>query len=284
MWYLRTEKGCTSIAALGLFFNLFILCKPYKGLGLLVLTWYRFLLTDVFNFLVMYAMIFTAFLIALQTLHNANFEYLMWMDQTGTIFPQIQSSIAKMFPAASAYPDLAYLQNTNPIDNPLLLSTEIGVSGCHGNRHSLTDTAFALLEISFGDGLADALEQARSKPYVCAGFRPDYLIGYLLVLWVFLTNTLIINMLISMMNYTLDKQRLVLGSEWLLDVSKRMMRYDRMFPELAPRMASPQQSYSIFSTMYWWARLDDLVLILVCIPEVHFLIICGQLLKLKVSL
>ena len=99
------EKSATSIAALGLFFNLFILCKPYKGFGLLVLTWYRFLLADVFNFLVMYGMIFVAFLMALQTLHNASYDYLLWMDQTDTILPQVQEAINKIYPSGGPAQD-----------------------------------------------------------------------------------------------------------------------------------------------------------------------------------
>jgi hypothetical protein len=265
---LHTEKNATAIAALGLFFNLFILCKPYKGFGLLVLTWYRFLLADVFNFLVMYCMIFLAFLIALQTLHNSYFEYLIWMDQSDDILPRVQAAIQKLYPRADP-PNQAYLVNANPPASNQLLTTQVALDGCRASRRDLQDTAFALLEISFGDGLADALEQARSKPFECAGFSPGSLTGYLLVFWVFLTNTLIINMLISMMNHTFDKQIDSLNAVWLLDISKRIMRYEHHFRELAPRMQRHEHIHPMHSKKYWLCRLEDLGLVLFCTPEIH---------------
>ena len=279
VWYLRTEKNCIAIAALGLFFNLFILCKAYKGFGLLILTWYRFLLADLFNFLAMYCMVFTAFLIALQTLHNANYEYLLWMDQTDRIFPQVQHAIGKIYPNAASDTNLTYLENTNPSNANLLLTSDVQLNGCQAYRRSLSDTAFALLEISFGDGLADALAQARSKPYECAGFTPDYLTGYLLVFWVFLTNIIIINMLIATMNITFDDQRERLSSVWLLDISKRVLRYEKTFPELAPQMARPEQKNSVFGGKYWNERRKDLYIIVHCIPELHLLQRIGQVLQ-----
>jgi hypothetical protein len=278
IWYLRMEKNATSIAALGIFFNLFILCKPYRGFGLLVLTWYRFLLADVFNFLVMYGMIFVAFLMALQTLHNANISYLMWMDQTDTILPQVQAAIGTLFPNEAAT-DLTYLANSNAPSSSKLLSTETVLDGCLGKKQGILDTAFALLEISFGDGLADALEEARTKPYNCAGFKSDYLTGYLLVFWVFLTNTLIMNMLIAMMNHSFDAQIGNLHSVWLLDISKRIMRYESAFPELTPQMTRPVHLHSIYSLKYWLSRLDDLYTILFCVPEVHFVVMTIQLIR-----
>jgi hypothetical protein len=275
VWALQIEKSATSIAALGLFFNLFILCKPYKGFGLLVLTWYRFLLADVFNFLVMYCMIFLAFLIALQTLHNASFDFLFWMDQSETILPQVQAAMSNRYP--DALPNLTYLVNGNPPSSNQLLSTNVALNGCLGNRRSIQDTAFSLLEISFGDGLADALEQARTRDFECAGFSPDLLIGYLLVFWVFLTNTLIMNMLISMMNHTFDKQRDTLSSVWLLDISKRVMRYENNFCELGPRVHRIRQNHSVFSRKYWLSRLEDLILVVYCIPEVHRIVLAAHL-------
>ena len=85
----QTEKNCTCIAAVLLFFNLFVIFRPYEGIGLLVLTIYRFLVSDVFNFLLMYAILFVAFLLGLQTLHNANHIFLAWMDITEDIVPQV---------------------------------------------------------------------------------------------------------------------------------------------------------------------------------------------------
>jgi hypothetical protein len=271
IWYVQVEKNATAIAALGLFFNLFILCKPYKGFGLLVLTWYRFLIAEFFNFFVMYSMIFVAFLIAVQTLNNANDVFIRWMEQSEDILPQVQDAIRVQYPDANAAGDLTYMVNDNvPPTATQLLATQTAVSGCQPYRRSLVDTGFALLEISFGDGLADALEQARPKPYQCAGFVPDYLLGYLLMLWVFLTNTLIMNMLIAMMNNTFDQQRESLHKVWLLDISKRIMRYESSFPELARRISRPEHTYSMLNRSYWRCKLEDLAVILFCIPEVHF--------------
>ena len=88
-YYVTVEKNVTSVAALILFMNLMIVCKPLKGVGLLVLTTYKFLVSDVFHFLVMYATFFAAFFLALQTQHNANHVYLAWMDTTNDIVPQV---------------------------------------------------------------------------------------------------------------------------------------------------------------------------------------------------
>jgi hypothetical protein len=175
--------------------------------------------------------------------------------------------------------NLTYLANSNAPSSYKLLTTETVLDGCLGKKWMIVDTAFALLEISFGDGLADALEQARSKPYECAGFKTDYLTGYLLVFWVFLTNTLIINMLIAMMNHTFDVQIGNIQAVWLLDISKRIMRYEIAFPELAPLMAKPIQLHSLYSAKYWWARLRDLRIIIICVPEVHFVVLIKQMLR-----
>jgi hypothetical protein len=91
-FYVRAEKNSTAIAGLFLFLNLVTVCKPYKGIGLLVLTTFKFLVSDVFNFLIMYSTLFAGFLLALQTLHNANRVYLAWMDFAPWIFPQVTSA------------------------------------------------------------------------------------------------------------------------------------------------------------------------------------------------
>jgi hypothetical protein len=148
---LSTEKNSTAAAALVLYFNLFIVCKPYQGLGVLVQTTYRFLLKDVKHFLLMYGMLFLAFLLALQTLHSSNAHYLGWMETSTEIPPQIEK-----------VQSLAYLANGDaPPSASTLLATETVLQGCSSKQRTISDTAFALMEISFGDGLADALEQAR---------------------------------------------------------------------------------------------------------------------------
>jgi hypothetical protein len=260
---LRTEKTCTAIAALVLFFNLFIVCKPYRGLGVLVQTMYRFLLKDVFHFLVMYGMLFVAFLLALQTLYNADREYLTWMDNTNTILPQVEKA-----------QNLAYLANDNiPSNASSLLATETVLEGCWNKRQTLTDTALTLMEISFGDGLADSLDQARNKPYECAGFSPDSLPSGLLVFWVFVTNVLFLNMLIAMMNKTFDDEMKSIKSNMLLDLSYRIMRYERTFPEIADQIQQfdSNRGVSYISIRHLKLQVKKLLLVLKCLPEVHFL-------------
>jgi hypothetical protein len=257
--FLQIEKNATSIASLFLFFNFFVICKPYEGIGLLVLTVYKFLVSDVFNFLFMYSVFFVSFLLALQTLHNSNYVYLSWMDITEAILPQVVSVTDKT----------AYLQNANTVANTRLQETDMAIGGCEHAKRTLQDTAFALLEISFGDGLADALEQARRLDYECPGYGSDVLTGYLVVFWVFLTNVLVLNMLIAMMNYTFDKQSKNVRSVWILDVSYRIMRYERLFPELVARMQRPTQTYSLWNAGYWTSWLADVLLVLYCLPEVH---------------
>ena len=165
---------------------------------------------------------------------------------------------------------ISYLVNANiPSDVQQMQGTSMALDGCASVRRRLQDTAFSLLEISFGDGLADALEQSRRSDYRCAGFTPDGLTSYILVFWVFLTNVLVLNMLIAMMNYTFDNQLKRVHSVWLLDVSYRIMRYERIFPELVVRLQRPVCSYSIWRYKFWTNLLSDCLLALYCVPEVH---------------
>jgi hypothetical protein len=256
---LHTEKNCTSIAALVLFLNLFIVCKPYQGLGLLVQTTYRFLLKDVFSFLVMYGMLFTAFLFAVQTLNNANADYLIWIETNDEILPQIEK-----------VQNLSYLSNDNmPPFASSLLATETALEGCSSKRWDIFDTAFTLMEISFGDGLADALEQTRSKPYDCAGFTPDYLTSGLLMLWVFVTNVLFFNLLIAMMNKTVDKEIENIESTMLLDLSYRILHYEKEFPEIMDWVL--QSDLGTSSSVFWKTCIESLGLIVYCAPELYYL-------------
>ena len=85
----------------------------------------------------------------------------------------------------------------------------------------------------------------------------------------FLTNTLIMNLLIAMMNTTFEQQQETRAQEWLLDLSMRILWYQGKFPELALRMEADQQSNTMIHRGYWLSRLDDLLLVLYCLPEVH---------------
>ena len=180
--HLRGEKNAMAVAAIFFFFNLFIVCKPYKGIGLMVLTIYRFLVNDVFNFLVMYSIFFTAFLLALQSLHNANHVFLAWMDSTTVVVSQIEALTG----------NTAFLQNANiPSSDNQLMNTYMAIEGCQMYRRTIYDTAFTLLEVSFGDGFSDGLLESRRQDYTCPGFSPDNIVGYIIVFWVFLTNVLV---------------------------------------------------------------------------------------------
>jgi hypothetical protein len=88
--YLVVEKNTTSMAALLLFVNLLFVARPIKIVGLLVLTLYRFLVTDVFRFLIVYSAFFIAFLIALQMLNNTHEGFLAWMENDeDTLLPKM---------------------------------------------------------------------------------------------------------------------------------------------------------------------------------------------------
>ena len=262
-YFVRIEKNSTAIAALFLFLNLIAVCKPYEGIGLLVLTTYKFLISDVFNFIIMYSTLFAGFLLALQTLHNSNRVYLAWLDSSTLIFPQVKAVTS----------GAVYLENSNPSDRPehveRLQDTHTSMDGCKEFKRPIWTTAMALLEISFGDGLSDALQQAHRADYECAGFRPDPLIAYILVFWVFLTNVLILNMLIAMMNYTFDRQKKTVHSVWLLDVSYRIMRYERLFPELIDRMQAPRTRYSFWRRKFWKQFFLDVCLVIYCLPDIN---------------
>lgn len=145
----------------------------------------------------------------------------------------------------------------------------MAVDGCQVAMRTIYDTAFSLLEISFGDGLADALQQARGNDFECAGFMQDRLVGFILVFWVFLTNVLVLNMLIAMMNSTMERQQTQVHLVWLLDVSYRIMRYEKLFPELLRRLQAPEMRYSIWSYGYWKRAFLNMCLAIYCCPEVH---------------
>ena len=69
--------------------------------------------------------------------------------------------------------------------------------------------------------------------------------------WVFLTNVLVLNMLIAMMNATFEKQSKEVHSVWLLDVSYRVMRYEKKIPELIRRLQTSVKGNSFNSLDYW---------------------------------
>ena len=259
-WYVEMERDATAIAALFLFLNLFIVCKPYKGIGLLVLTIYKFLVSDIFTFLVMYSIFFAAFLLALQTLHNANHVFLAWMDETSEVIRQVMLLTQNTTTLVNA--------NINSNAN-LLQQSYMMLDGCYTEKRTFANTAFSLLEISFGDGLADALNQARTRDYECAGFNVDGLVIYILIFWVFLTNVLVLNMLIAIMNNTFSYQTKQVHCVWLLDVSYRIMRFERDFPELTDRMQIPFAKHSFWSFSYWECRFWDICLTMYCVPEIR---------------
>ena len=76
-------------------------------------------------------------------------------------------------------------------------------------------------------------------------------------------------MIIAMMNNTLNQQSVDLDRVWLIDVSYRIMRFERLLPELAERMQQSQSGFSIWSWNYWKSTLYDVCLVFYCIPEIH---------------
>ena len=226
-------------------------------MGLLVLGIYKFLMTDVLHFLIMYSIFFVSFLVALQTFINANYAYVTWMEFSEIIVPQVMN-VTNGFAYAGNDPNIWSLNQTS-----------MALDGCKPKKRTLAGTAFSLLEISFGDGLADAIDDARQSRYACAGLNSDGLLVYILMLWVFLTNVLVLNMLIAMMNCTLDEQKKVSHATWLIDISYRIMRYEEIFPELIARMQSPQPDYSIWRWKYFVRLFWDVCFLVYSLPEFH---------------
>jgi hypothetical protein len=105
--------------------------------------------------------------------------------------------------------------------------------------------------------------------YQCAGFTPNSITSYILIFWVFLTNVLILNLIIAMMNHTFNRHMDGVASAWLLDVSYRIMRYERQFPELKDRMQTLRVSYSIWKMKFWKQLFWDICLVIYCLPDVH---------------
>jgi hypothetical protein len=59
----------------------------------------------------------------------------------------------------------------------------------------------------------------------------------------------------------------------LLDLSYRIMRYERAFPEVADQIqrADSDRGLSCFSLQYWTFLVYRPLLVLYCLPEIHFL-------------
>jgi hypothetical protein len=257
--FVQLEQESTSISSLFIFLNLIAVCKPYEHVGLLLLATYKFIISDVTKFFIMYSTLFVGFLLAIQTLHNSERVYLAWLDLSPTIFQQVQAVTGRR----------AYLANSNiPEVADQLQDTHMSM-GCSKLNNQIYVTALTLLQISFGDGLAGALDGVQQSDYDCAGFPPNPLLAYLITFWVFLTNVLILNMLIAMMNYTFDKQKQTVHSVWLLDISYRIMRYERLFPELIDRMQIHRTHYSFTRKKFWLQVFMDVRLVLYCLPEIH---------------
>jgi hypothetical protein len=56
------------------------------------------------------------------------------------------------------------------------------------------------------------------------------------VFWVFVTNVLFLNILNAMMNKTFDDEMESIESQMLLDLSYRILRYERTFPEVVDQI------------------------------------------------
>jgi hypothetical protein len=83
---------------------------------------------------------------------------------------------------------------------------------------------------------------------------------------VVLTNILTMNVLIAMLSKTYIKNVERSDATWTLDIMGRVIQYERQFPELLARAHRPTRPSYNFSSL-----LEDMGLIVYCIPEVHTL-------------
>mmetsp|Transcript_60930 Transcript_60930/g.127721 ORF Transcript_60930/g.127721 Transcript_60930/m.127721 type:complete len:990 (-) Transcript_60930:733-3702(-) len=141
----------------------------------------------------------------------------------------------------------------------------------------LSDVTYDLFTLSFGDNLKDVLSEGRKE---CEGLQPDSLHNILLVVWIILTNLLQLNMIIAMMSHTYDQRLKQNDENWKVEIFARIIRYEKLFPELWSIAHKPHKAVRISSHEYWVELLRKTVLVLYCTPELHF---CTRLCVLLVN-
>jgi len=130
---------------------------------------------------------------------------------------------------------------------------------------STSDTAYKLFTTSLGDGFGDILQMSRSKADAsCGGYEAAHLLAVLWTTWVVLTNILELNLFVAILNNTMTNESDKSEDKWYRDILTRVIAYERRFPELQNRAHKPSSSSGLQS----W--IDDILLILYCVPEIHF--------------
>ena len=248
---LQLEKNSMVFIGLFLFANLLNLVKPFKSFGSLVLSTLQILATDVVTFGVMYMSLFAAFLFAISTINLAYNDLLQELSSSDSTSTSARFSVLKNTGAGGS---------------------SSSVSGCEVRVLTTIDTSYRLLTLSLGDGLADTILMYRNiADDSCAGFKPDQLLGLFYIAWIVLTNILQLNLLIAMMTNTFDKTSFKINRVWLLDICRRICRFEKVFPELRDRARAPQPAFSPWSISFWKAVGTDLLIVIHCLPEIHFL-------------
>jgi hypothetical protein len=260
-FYLDAEKNATAFSGLFLFSNLINLLRPVKIFGTTFLSIYQMIVTDLFQYTVVYMSLFLAFLVAIQTIFAANNHYLNNLfDDTlvnSTAYQVLTANVRRKASAGTGSANPLFGQQSMSVDPSL----------CSASVMSTSDTAFKLLTTSLGDGFGDLLQTARSRPDpACGGYKADYILSILIFAWVVLTNILTMNVLIAMLSKTYEKNVEQSNDTWTLDIMGRVIQYERQFPELLARAHRPTRPNYDFNSV-----LEDIGLIVYCIPEVHML-------------
>jgi hypothetical protein len=249
-FYLQAEKNATSIAGLFLFANLLNLLRPIKLFGAFFITIFKMIVTDLFRFSVVYMAFFLAFLIAIQTLYEANNHFI------DAIVSETLLNLTQLAPDGRRKASSKGGASIPTSDDP---------SACAAKVMTTSDTAFKLLTVSLGDGFSDILEESRARSdSSCGGYRADYILIVLYFAWIILTNILAMNLFTAMLSRTFDSNFNASKENWALDIVARVVRYEHEFPDLLQRAHRPTRTaFSVKNA------LDNLRLTVSCIPEIR---------------
>ena len=247
-FYLDIEKNTIAIAGLFLGCNVLNLLRPIKISGTLLCTIYQMLVTDLFNFVVLYMSTFAGFLVAIQTINGAENHFL-------------SSLIASALNATSARRKLG--SGTSSLD-PV---------NCETRVMSMSDTAFKLLTVSLGDGFTDILQASRStQDTTCGGFQPDGLYVILYFGWIVITNILQLNLFIAMLTRTFDTNVEKSDRIWRLDICSRVFRYEKQYPDLIDRARGPTSHKPVASRGFLLDLAVKVGIIVYCVPEIRWFV------------
>ncbi len=251
-FYLHAEKNVSSLAGLFLFVNLLNLLRPIKLFGAFFITIFKMIVTDLFRFSVVYMAFFLAFLIAIQTLYEANNHFI------DAIVTETLLNLTDMQPEGRRKASSKGGSSIPTADDP---------SACAARVMTTSDTAFKLLTVSLGDGFSDILSDSRARSdSSCGGYRADNVLIVLYFAWIVLTNILAMNLFTAMLSRTFDSNFNASKENWALDIVARVIRYEHEFPDLLQRAHRPTRTaFSVKNV------LDNIRLTISCIPEVHLM-------------